>query len=293
MGPCTTRTKCSNHGWGLRGTSRRTASPCCAQTPASTTRCSACARGAGWWTKPTFATPTVPIAPDGTFSAEICFWCPDDFPDLYFEVGRTDYPPVYGLLKTAYPDFYLLGNYVTNWECYNPRHPLTRNESRSQLQEIFRYVQSKGILLTIEHHIDWAVPHIFSVRTRAAHSGVYGEDRAGPSRGIPVPLWQLVFHDCVYVTGDDYLYALLWGAQSSLNLPMPAERERVEEALLLARLHQAVGWDRMTDHKFLSRDYQVQETTFSSGAKVWVDLKQKKYRISGVPGIDPVERQAR
>ena len=26
------------------------------------------------------------IQSDGTFSAEICFWCPSDFPDLYFEV---------------------------------------------------------------------------------------------------------------------------------------------------------------------------------------------------------------
>jgi hypothetical protein len=29
------------------------------------------------------------IQSDGTFSAEICFWCPDDFPDLYFEVIQT------------------------------------------------------------------------------------------------------------------------------------------------------------------------------------------------------------
>ncbi len=28
----------------------------------------------------------VSIQSDGSFSAEICFWCPDDFPDLYFEV---------------------------------------------------------------------------------------------------------------------------------------------------------------------------------------------------------------
>jgi hypothetical protein len=26
------------------------------------------------------------IQSDGTFSAEVCFWCPDDLPDLYFEV---------------------------------------------------------------------------------------------------------------------------------------------------------------------------------------------------------------
>jgi hypothetical protein len=29
------------------------------------------------------------IQSDGTFSAEICFWCPTDFPDLYFEVVQT------------------------------------------------------------------------------------------------------------------------------------------------------------------------------------------------------------
>lgn len=28
----------------------------------------------------------VPIQSDGTFQAEICFWCPADYPDLYFEV---------------------------------------------------------------------------------------------------------------------------------------------------------------------------------------------------------------
>ena len=31
----------------------------------------------------------VPIQSDGTFSAEICFWCPADFPDLYFEVVQS------------------------------------------------------------------------------------------------------------------------------------------------------------------------------------------------------------
>lgn len=29
------------------------------------------------------------IQSDGSFSAEVCFWCPDDYPDLYFEVVQT------------------------------------------------------------------------------------------------------------------------------------------------------------------------------------------------------------
>lgn len=37
----------------------------------------------------------VSIQSDGTFSAETCFWCPNDFPDLYFEVVQ----PVDGIAR--------------------------------------------------------------------------------------------------------------------------------------------------------------------------------------------------
>lgn len=47
----------------------------------------------------------------------------------------------------------------------------------------------------------------------------------------------------------------------------------------------------MTNHSFLSEDYQVQEITFSSGVKVWVDSKHKTFKISGLPGIEAVKRQ--
>jgi hypothetical protein len=210
-----------------------------------------------------------------------------------FEVGRTDYPAVRGLLDTAAPQFYLLGNYVCNWECYDPRHPLTRNENRRQQAEIFQYFQDKKILLFIEHQNDWVAPWIFFTRTRRAHEGVYGKDEEGRVQGIPVPLWQLVFHDCTFVAGDGLLYSLLWGAQAGLNLPLTQDPQRIEDALLVARLHRAIGFDEMTGHRFLSADYQVQETTFSSGAKVRVDFSKNQYRITGVPGITDEVRQAR
>jgi len=210
-----------------------------------------------------------------------------------FEVGRTDYPAVEGLLKTAYPDYYLLGNYVCNWECYDSRHPLTRNENREVLGEIFQYFKDKGILLTIEHENDWAAPYLVSVRTRSAHDGVYGKDEAGRIQGIPIPLWQLIFHDCTYVTGDNYLYALLWGGQASMGLPVPDDQRRIDDVRFLASLHRAIGWDQMVDHRFLSADYQVQETAFSSGAKVWVDFNKKQFKITGVPGITPEIHEAR
>ena len=210
-----------------------------------------------------------------------------------FEVGRTDYPSVHGLLNIAHPDQYFLGNYVPNWEFYDPRHPLTRNETRQAVEEVLQYFRDKRILLSIEHYIDWAVPYLFSARTRAVHRGVYGRNRTGSALSIPIPLCQLVFHDCTYVTGDNYLYSLLWGAQASLSLPVPEEQGMIDDALLLAKLHRAVGWDEMVDHRFLTEDYQVQETTFSSGAKVWVDFNKLQFRITGVPGIESDIRQAR
>jgi hypothetical protein len=148
-------------------------------------------------------------------------------------------------------------------------------------------------MLTIEHHNDWVVPWVVSARTRPGHDGVYGRDRAGRTRGIPIPLWQLCFHDCTYVNARDYLYALLTAAQAAMGLPVPEDQQRIEETLLLARLHRAIGWDDMQEHRFLSDDYRVQEATFSSGAKVWIDYNTRQFRITGVPGINPELRQAR
>lgn len=204
-----------------------------------------------------------------------------------WEVGRTDYPFVRGLLDTARPQHYLLGNYVCNWECYDPKHPLTRNENRDALADIFDYFNEQKVLLTIEHHNDWALPWIVSARTREAHDGVYGLDRAGRARGVPIPLWQLCFHDCTYVNGSNYLWSLLTGATAGSGLPVREGSGRLEQALLLAKLHRAVGWDDMTGHRFLSADYMEQESTFSSGAKVWVNYNTGEYRITGVPGIEP------
>ncbi len=202
-----------------------------------------------------------------------------------WEVGRTDYPFVRGLLDTARPQHYLLGNYVCNWECYDPVHPLTRNENRKALTDIFDYFNEQKVLLTIEHQNDWVLPWVVAIRTREAHDGVYGLDKAGRTTGIPIPLWQLCFHDCAYVNAGNFLSGLLTGARSNYSLPVREGSNRLAQALLQAKLHRQIGWDDMTGHRFLSDDYKVQESTFSSGAKVWVNYNSGEYKISGVQGI--------
>ena len=206
-----------------------------------------------------------------------------------FEVGRTDYPATKGLLETAHPDTYWIGNYISAYECYDPRHPMTRNTCWDAQREIFQYINDQGLLLNNEHPKDWAVPYFYMARTRQMRQGVYGYDRSGDVIGVPVPLWSLVWHDCLLTSGDNFLLQLMNGAPPHVSL------EAVENEALMARvkLHAAVQgkvmFDEMVNHKFVSKDHTEQETEFSSGVSVRIDEKTGRFKVTGVPGVPEKE----
>lgn len=118
-----------------------------------------------------------------------------------------------------------------------------------------------------------------------------------------VPLWDLVYHDVVVSTwywGDSngYLYnilpevsdlkdalnilhgtpAMMWANQ--LGYGWDRNRWRfLETYRLTGRWHERVGFDEMVDHRYLSGDRLVQETTFSSGARAIVNLSTESARV--------------
>ena len=109
-----------------------------------------------------------------------------------FEVGRTDYPATRGLLETAHPESYWIGNYISSYECYDDRHPITRGTCWDAQRRIFQYINDCGLVLSNEHPKDWAAPYFYMARTRQEREGVYGYDAEGDVLGVPVPLWSLV-----------------------------------------------------------------------------------------------------
>ncbi|MBC7328606.1 hypothetical protein H5T87_10940 [bacterium] len=215
------------------------------------------------------------------------------------------------------------------YECYDENHPLTRGDKRETSVELLRYVRSLGLVVGSEHGIWWAVPVIdyiegmmsgnpahFSwpagqlIRPKSKEeefSDPFGNklpkwelyEKWGIGHKWRVPLWELVFHDCVVSTwywGDatdfllqaapevtakkdafNILYGtipLLWSRtwQSNRDVFLKSYRST-------CKLHEVIGDKEMLSHEFLTPDHDVQKTLFSDGTMVVVNFGEKPYKL--------------
>lgn len=169
-------------------------------------------------------------------------------------------------------------------ECANPRHPMTRRECIDARNRCFHYLSAHGVAPSSEEVNDWAVAaQVF------CHWAPYMDGCA-----IPVPLYNLVYHDCVIIpwmmpagrwgipegtTG--FLHALLNGGMGYMD--ERAEGEELEENIrqwrVLRELQQHVAMEKMVNHELLSADYTLQRSTFSDGTRVTVNFKENTYQI--------------
>jgi len=168
-------------------------------------------------------------------------------------------------------------------ECYDPKHPMSRTECEKYRAEIFKYVRSLGIVLGSEEGNDWAIPYIdYPARAGPPKHRVRGD------LGVPVPLYSLVYHDAIVVpwrvnAEKSYLRCLLYGGVPWVSFAQA--KKGIEWFIFLANIHEHIGKDEMTDHKFLSDDYSIEETTYSSGVKITVDFESGTYIVKGIPAI--------
>ena len=207
-----------------------------------------------------------------------------------FEVGRTDYPACKGLLETAHPDTYWIGNYVSGYECYDARHPMTRNTCWDAQHEIFGYINDKGLLLNNEHPKDWACRYFYHARCRQVQAPVYAfNTTSGIALAKPVPLWSLVWHDCCITGGDSPLLEAMNGSPGSVSLNDADNAEVIDWVKTQSRLQAAVMFDEMTSHTLVSDDNAIQESEFASGVTVRIDQSKHTVKVTGVEGIPEKE----
>lgn len=185
-------------------------------------------------------------------------------------------------------------------ECANPRHRMTRKECFEYRSACFRYLCSKEILPSSEECGDWAMRDLVF-----CHYGPYDfmlEKPGTPRRGIPVPLFNLVYHDCIILpwpmdrlpdTEDYMLYALLNGggayvdkdgAYPDCDGAFDAARERqldedIARYRVVAALQEQVAPYEMVRHEFLDGNPNRQRTCFANGTWVTVDLGTGEYWI--------------
>ncbi len=186
-------------------------------------------------------------------------------------------------------------------ECANPRHRMSRRECFNYRKACFDYLTSKGILPSSEEVTDWAMQSLVF-----CHYGPYDfmlQPPGSPRKGIPVPLFNLVYHDCLILPWlmdrregeeDFMLYALLNGGgaymdkdgaypncDGSFDDPNAEKQldEDIERYRIVAPLQERVAKCEMVKHEFLNNDWKKQRTLFSDGTVVEVDFNDNSYKI--------------
>lgn len=185
-------------------------------------------------------------------------------------------------------------------ECSHPWHKMTRRECYEYRNACFEYLLSKGILPSSEEVNDWAIPSLVF-----CHYAPYDFmlDRPGsPKKGIPVPLFNLVYHDCLIEPWmmdkvseeEDYmLYALLNGGAPYLvrdgayqntdgsfagGVEISIE-DQIKRCKVVSDLHEKVAKCEMVRHEMVDGNPEVQRTTFADGTVVTVDFQAQTYQI--------------
>lgn len=186
-------------------------------------------------------------------------------------------------------------------ECSHPEHRMTRRECYERRAECFEYLLAHGILTSSEEVSDWAVPSLVFCHYAPYDFQMRSPD--APRHGIPVPLYNLVYHDCVIqpwmmdrvAGGDDYmLYALLNGGapylirdaayagmDGDMNAALRARTENdIERCAVVAGLHRRVGMQELVRHDLVGGDPLVQRSVFADGTAVTCDFHAQTYEVA-------------
>jgi len=216
------------------------------------------------------------------------------------------------------------------YECYDPKHPLTRGEKRQCGVDLLAYVSSLGLVVGGEHGKWWGVPQLDYVegmmsggstswpagylirpkskdqKFKAPGGWEYPSwdqyEQWGIGHERRVPLWELVFHDCVVTTwywGDSSDFLLeaapeVTAKKNAFNIlygTIPMMWSDREESWVQNRkgflrsyrntckLHEAVAEAEMVSHEFVTADRAVQRTRFSDGTEVVVNFGEKPREV--------------
>ncbi len=214
------------------------------------------------------------------------------------------------------------------YECYDPNHPLTRSAKRQCGVDLLSYTRSLGLVTGGEHGRYWAVPCLdyiegmqsggsFSwpagwlLRPKSKdqefenpHGGKFGKwsgyEKWGIGHQYRIPLWELVFHDCVVSTwywGDssDFLleaapeitpkkdaFNVLYGTSPLLWANKEGSWPNARDIFLrtyrnTCKLHEVIAGKELLSHEFVTPERSVQRTRFADGTEVVVNFGDQPY----------------
>ena len=157
-------------------------------------------------------------------------------------------------------------------ECFHPDHKATRQECAEARRQCFDLLNARGIITSSEETLDCIVPSI-ALCHHAPH-WLEKTENGYEMAGIPIPLFDLVWHDCIVIpwnTENDPEYVpagytglgLAYINGGTAYMPIDAEAEEIERLNDLLRLHEKIAFSELTRHELVNGDPMVQRSVFA------------------------------
>lgn len=193
-------------------------------------------------------------------------------------------------------------------ECFNESHKISREESIEARAKCFDYLNEKGFVMSSEEPGFALTNHIALVHHGPFHARPLEN---GEPVGIPIPLQNLVFHDCLIVpwnwfnnwgipkgvngdvycalcAGMPYLHPFGTGVSKVGTDNRTADTELLSDDNLikefsrikpLCDLQSRLYNKEMVKHEFIG-SYKIQKATYSDGTTVTIDLNNNTYKVN-------------
>jgi hypothetical protein len=187
-------------------------------------------------------------------------------------------------LRGLYIDTLTGTKLVQSWEQGNS---LSRSEDLAFKIEMLEFLKAHQLVVGSECGSDFGSPWVDWNGGR-----IHGWNEPGET----VPLLYLVYHDSVLFTAGSmggatrgnpawYLNHISRGLMNNYWIRSDTDwdtfKTRVRSASFIDAWHARIGTDAMTDHRFLSDEGLLEETTFSSGCAVIVNRSDETREIEG------------
>lgn len=159
--------------------------------------------------------------------------------------------------------------YVPPDEDFNPQHPSTRTQALRDRVRVYNWVRANLGIVGTETACDWTVPYVdFSspLNTR---------------NGIPIPLWDLVYHEAILTTYNfSDLRGLLNAGLPQLGRGFEMNKDNLDLVQRMSELNKRLAFTEMVQHEFLGSGYQKERTVFANGTTITVDWEKKTAEVT-------------
>lgn len=177
-------------------------------------------------------------------------------------------------------------------ECFSPDHPATREQCAANRRTCLDILTDRGIIPSSEETLDCILPSQV-----LCHHAPYFTENLGKADddpvGIPIPLFNLVYHDCVVIPWDgkkgrrggwglpktDSAYAHAFLNGGPIYLSITAEKEEIDQAAVVCESAERLALIPMVKHGFVTPDRRTQQTVFADGTTVTVNFDTEEIEI--------------